>query len=88
LRARYSALRQELAWERVAEPLVAFCRAPHPAPDKAAGYSVRQGLLLAERRHLEDLEALVAGYERGRVMRALNAVHRWWQRLMGGKEGA
>jgi glycosyltransferase involved in cell wall biosynthesis/GT2 family glycosyltransferase len=36
-RARFAALRDELAWTRVVEPVRRFCRAPHPAPDKANG---------------------------------------------------
>lgn len=35
--ARFAALRDELAWARVVEPIRAFCRAPHLAADKTSG---------------------------------------------------
>lgn len=35
--ARFAALRRELSWNRVIEPVREFCRAPHPAPDKSQG---------------------------------------------------
>lgn len=35
--ARMAAMRAELAWSRVVEPLRAFCASPHFAPDKASG---------------------------------------------------
>ncbi|MEO6029605.1 MAG: glycosyltransferase [Candidatus Binatia bacterium] len=35
--ARFAALQDELSWTRVIEPVLEFCRAPHPAPDKVEG---------------------------------------------------
>ncbi|MGH2543045.1 MAG: glycosyltransferase, partial [Ardenticatenaceae bacterium] len=35
---RFQPLIEELAWHRVAQPLVAFCHAPRRAPDKAQGW--------------------------------------------------
>ena len=34
--AGFSEARQALTWEKAAQPLIAFCQAPHRAPDKAA----------------------------------------------------
>ena len=71
-----------LRWAQVAEPLVAFCRDPHPAPDRAAGYlpepldeaaEIRRELDAARARE-EALEMLVDGYRNGRLMRALEAL--------------
>ena len=35
--ARFAALRDELSWARVVEPIRAFCRTPHLAADKTSG---------------------------------------------------
>jgi glycosyltransferase involved in cell wall biosynthesis len=50
--ARASELARELTWERVAEPLLAYCAAPRRAPDLAAGgplQPTRDGLLSRRR---------------------------------------
>ena len=83
-----------LSWERVARPLVDFCRAPRPAPDRAAGYRLEGGeeealrrALEASRAREEALEALVAGYRSGRLMRALEALHGVRRRLAPRRRG-
>jgi glycosyltransferase involved in cell wall biosynthesis len=67
--------RASLTWERAADPLIAFCRNPYRAADKAAGYrplwdAVKLEKLCADQhRELERLRSLVRGYESGRFIR-------------------
>lgn len=73
----FAVARAQLTWERAAEPLVQFCRAPR----RIAGHSglgsssvlLRipeevQTRLDQQEQELSRLRALVAGYEQGRVM--------------------
>ncbi|NLD45315.1 MAG: glycosyltransferase family 4 protein [Chloroflexi bacterium] len=78
-----------MSWEVVARPLIAFCQRPHLAPDRQAGYTSGDPYEVATlrrdaeeaRQRIEALEALVAGYQNGRLMRALAALQGWRQRL-------
>ncbi len=91
---RFPDVQAQLTWERAAEPLVRFCRAPY--------YTVKQQLLptLAEtderlawleaqlaqqRAELERLYALVDDYERGRFIRLMRWGRKNWQTLVGDK---
>jgi hypothetical protein len=79
---RFARARSNLTWERVAEPLVAFCREPHRAPDRDSGIT---GAWISETQQVETLHRaigekdaeivrmreLVAGYESGRFMRLM-----------------
>jgi SAM-dependent methyltransferase len=65
-----------MTWEKVTEPLVAFCEKPHQAPDRAAGYGATQldahvePQSLAERdAEVQRLRAQVAGYESNKFVR-------------------
>ena len=82
--SRFDVARECSTWERASEPLRAFCRSPHRAADKVAGYrpqldpgpgqppSDQQG-------ELERLRLLVKGYESGRFIRFTEWLHnlRW-----------
>lgn len=80
--AGFARAREDFTWTRAAEPLLAFCRAPRIAPDKAAGLrraypffihdveSLRLDLETA-RRERDEARALVAAYERGRFIRLM-----------------
>jgi glycosyltransferase involved in cell wall biosynthesis len=85
--ARFGEVQAALTWERMAEPLVAFCRNPHHAADRQEGRgeaSACLGLvqeLQARLKHREKelarLRSLVAGYESGRFIRLMS----WWHDL-------
>ncbi|MBN1580733.1 MAG: glycosyltransferase family 4 protein [Anaerolineae bacterium] len=78
---RFEQVRQGLTWEKAALPLIAFCRDPRRAPDKAALDPGRRGSIsVAEVEHLRDL---VAGYERGRFIRFTKWLRQTKQRLLG-----
>jgi glycosyltransferase involved in cell wall biosynthesis len=78
--------RHDLSWEKAARPLIQFCRDPRRAADRltAAPYGVPYyvHLLQRERREMERLRQVVAGYENGRVMRLLLTWERWRQRWL------
>jgi glycosyltransferase involved in cell wall biosynthesis len=86
---RFETARAELAWDKVAQPLIRFCRNPHLAADRqrhpaagsgrglGAGTSFR-GILdvLAQRdAEIARLRATVAAYEQGRFIRLMRRVH-------------
>ena len=73
---------QEFSWERVAHPLVAFCRDPRLAADKRAGYTLEPGMAWRDALRLRELEELVAAYERGRFIRTMAVLKRWRHRLL------
>ena len=76
---RFEKARRELTWERAARPLVEFCRHPRRAPDKAAmGRDLGNPFYLSE---IARLRTLVQGYERGRFIRMMRHVHKWWRRV-------
>jgi glycosyltransferase involved in cell wall biosynthesis len=83
-RAAFEELRQNYTWDRISRPLSGFCRAPKKAPGKEAATSweaetdQRARALQAEVARLQDL---VTGYESGRIMQALAAMHRLRRRL-------
>ena len=41
----FARVRERFAWERVAAPLIAFCRTPHHAADKAGSEAYRPGVI-------------------------------------------
>ncbi len=83
----FAEARQTLTWEKAAQPLIAFCRAPRRAPDKAAlgdrlgnHYYGKQHQALREerarlRRQNAHLQALVSGYEQGKFIRLMKWLH-------------
>jgi glycosyltransferase involved in cell wall biosynthesis len=83
LRPNFERLAREMTWERVTEPLAAFCAAPRLAPDRAAGFvtqdydarALRQTLAECEAETLR-LRARAAGYERGKFIRFMRWLHR------------
>jgi len=86
-RPGFHAATEALNWPRVAAPLIAYCRSPWHAADKAAygtegGSGVYNPSLWAqleqERAHWE---ALVQGYESGRFMRLMRWLERQRRRL-------
>jgi len=86
-RSAFRELQARYDWDRVAEPLKRFCAEPRPGPGKQEA----QELIHAQAREREAaiqeetarLKALVDGYESGRVMRTLAALHNWRRRLLG-----
>lgn len=89
----FQAAQQELAWERSAAPLIAYCKNPFLAADKLKDGDNEPLLshlgdfdseivdgLQVERNHWRTL---AQGYERGKVMRVLNWCNRQWQSLRG-----
>ncbi len=80
LAERFERVRQALTWEKAVEPLRAFCRQPHRAPDKVAlGVQDQSPFSLAE---IERLKGLVSGYERGRFMRFSKWLYQAKQKLL------
>jgi len=83
--AAFGTAREALTWEKVAQPLIAFCRAPRRAPDKTSGACTtwidNRGLSREHAAELQmkvdHLQALVHGYASGRFMRFM----RWWHGL-------
>ena len=76
-RTAFAAVAAQYAWPRVAAPLLAFCRNPHLAPDKArprltpyptADWSLE---LARAKGRVRELEDLVAAYRSGRFMRLM-----------------
>jgi glycosyltransferase involved in cell wall biosynthesis len=82
---RFKEARKELAWEKAAEPLIAFCLNPHRAPDKVAlGNRLGNPISLALKRELvhkeaeiERLRTLIKRYERGKFIRFMKKIHQW-----------
>ena len=74
-KAGFAAAAQELSWQSVAEPLIAYCKEPWRAADKGEGvYNPSLwAQLQQERAYWEDL---VKAYESGRYMRAM----KWFDR--------
>lgn len=72
---RFDTLASHLTWEEVARPLVAFCQAPHLAPDKGQAWDSQAenhaGLYQEQQREIERLERTVTAYEQGRFMRLM-----------------
>jgi glycosyltransferase involved in cell wall biosynthesis len=83
--AAFSQLHQRFTWESVADPLVQFCRNPHKDPyrEEIAHLleSDRNQKTAALEKRIAELEKTVHGYESGRLMRALSALHKLRQRL-------
>jgi hypothetical protein len=96
--ASFAAARAALSWERAAEPLVRYCRAPRRAPDRAPDraldpqgptpYYDPTAPLRGERDWLagerEYWKAMAEGYAGGRVMRTLNWAGSVRRKLFGG----
>lgn len=82
----YSSLRAKYSWEAVTKPLVRFCQEPRTDPGKPAARDLTSGPILAEesalRAEVSRLEELVGGYESGRLMRAMLALHRLRHRFV------
>lgn len=78
--AALDALRARYAWERVTRPLRDFCRAPVLDLGKQEALALAQTQGQPARAELEAevarLRELVRGYESGRVMRLMRALHR------------
>ena len=76
LEPRFQEARAALTWSQACRPLMAFCRRPRPAADRAQGTSrpipspCQEETDPLEQR-IRELEALVAGYERGRFIRSM-----------------
>lgn len=82
---RFEAAAQAYHWERVARPLVQYCRDPRPAPDKAyvrgfsrAGVGPTRWWALPGR----AWHALRAGGLRG-LVRQVDQYRRWWLNRLG-----
>jgi glycosyltransferase involved in cell wall biosynthesis len=77
--ANFAQAQQALTWERAVQPLVEFCHNPRRAADRALlGENLGNPAQVDERARLQRL---VQAYANGRVMRLLNWLNRWWQRL-------
>ncbi|MDD3826902.1 MAG: glycosyltransferase family 4 protein [Anaerolineae bacterium] len=82
---QFMAAQAALRWERVAEPLIRFCRSPQRAADRPAGWpgtTPADPSCLAEQverqaTEIEQLRALVRGYEQGKLIRFMHKVRRW-----------
>ncbi|MDH7474363.1 MAG: glycosyltransferase [Anaerolineae bacterium] len=85
-RERFEEARRDLTWERVAQPLIEFCRHPRRAPDLVTfgdriGNPYYMDRIARCADEIARLRALVEGYERGRFIRLMRWLHRTWQRL-------
>jgi len=74
LEPAFEEARQALTWAQASRPLRAFCRQPRPAPDRSLRpppvHPCQEETARLERR-VQELEALVTGYERGRFIRSM-----------------
>ncbi|MFN2200787.1 MAG: glycosyltransferase family 4 protein [Caldilineaceae bacterium] len=78
---------QEMSWQRVAEPLIAFCRSPWRAADKdSEAYNPSLWAQLEQER--SHWEGLVQAYESGRAMRAMKWFDRQKRRLFAPSDAA
>jgi glycosyltransferase involved in cell wall biosynthesis len=90
LAAAFATARAALSWERAAEPLIRFCRAPQRAPDREGDtlYYDPTGPLRAEREWLREertyWKTLAEGYAGGHVMRALTWAGNTKRKFFGG----
>ncbi len=72
---QFAEVRQELTWEKLAAPLINYCLHPRKAADKSGAasgeneYANPWGQLQRERKKYQEI---IDGYERGKVMRAMN----------------
>ena len=66
-----SRARRVLTWERAAEPLLRYCRAPHPAADKNHSRGVSFDPVAALREERDAWRALAQAYADGRFMRLM-----------------
>lgn len=97
-RERFEQVRPLFTWEKACEPIAKFCERPRLAPDRVTGELLWQTSAEREletqirrlegenerlRLEVERLQALVHGYEQGRVMRAMTGVQRALRRLRG-----
>lgn len=86
---RFVAAQTALRWERVAQPLIRFCGSPRRAADRPAGPAggapadpsrlVEQ--VERQAAEIEQLRALVEGYQQGKLMRWMDRVRRWRSRV-------
>ena len=79
---RFERAREGLTWDKVARPLIEFCRHPRRAPDKEM-----LGDRLGNPYYVDQiarLQTTVEGYERGRFIRLMRWLHRAGQTLRGG----
>ncbi len=78
-REAFEQLRNRYQWDRVAEPLVRFCQAPHQGVAKPAAMALDKANAKADQATLQAevdrLQQLVTAYESGRLMRMLAALH-------------
>ncbi|MDX1613306.1 MAG: glycosyltransferase [Candidatus Promineifilaceae bacterium] len=78
--------RQELKWECTAKQLVRFCQAPRRAADRreqtSSGVPYYEQPMQQMKQENQRLQALVQGYERGKIMRLLKRLHGWRRRLL------
>ena len=81
------AAREELTWEKAAEPLIQFCLNPRRAADRQkgalTGVPYYKETLTQQQAEVARLELLVAAYENGRFMRFMRALHHWRNRWRG-----
>jgi len=78
-RAGFEQARQDLTWEKAAEPLIRFCQNPRRAADRGLGNTL--GITHHERK-IRELENLVAAYRSGRfirTMKRLDELRTRWQ---------
>lgn len=76
------AARQDLTWEKAAQPLIQFCQNPRRAADRtttnrAAGVPYYSASIAHMEMTVSSLERLVAGYESGKFIRLMKALHRF-----------
>ncbi len=70
-RAGFERARQDLTWEKAAEPLVRFCRNPRRAADRGAGNVLD---ISHHERKIRELENLVEAYRSGRFIRTMKRI--------------
>jgi glycosyltransferase involved in cell wall biosynthesis len=72
-----AAARQALSWERVAQPLIQFCRNPQRAPDRQTAVTGGVPYYAPVVAQAE----LVAAYEQGKFIRLMRWLHQWRRRF-------
>lgn len=95
-REGFEQVRPAFTWENACAPIARFCEQPHLAPDRASSRGPLQTPAEAalanqvqqfqkegeqHKAEIEQLRALVHGYEQGRFIRMMRRAHQWREKL-------
>jgi glycosyltransferase involved in cell wall biosynthesis len=80
---RFEHAHKELTWEQAAQPLLSFCHHPRRAPDKTKANGHPGNPYYVSK--TQQMEELIAGYERGRFIRLMRWLKGLRVKIGGGK---